>query len=646
MENTATIGAYSLYIGTYDLTPNQITTSKFGVSVGAYSDSFKNTALTGSCAALSGSDPEAYSYVGCYTDNVNSRTLSAATKSDNNMTLLECSKFCSGYQYFGTEYTTQCFCGTTLGSSETQAAETDCDMSCGGDSTETCGGPNRLSVYTNNNYITPGGATIPGYKYLGCYNDTAAARSLSGTYTYNNNMTVEACAVFCNGANYFGVEYYDECYCGNTLAVDSINQPVTDCSYPCSGNNSEFCGGSNRLDLYQLGSDIVTTTSSPISSSTQPVSTASLSTSITILTTSTTVLTSSVASSVSTTASITSSATTISVSPVTSSSTSSIDPPSSSTTVPVTLSNTSSTSLSTSATTTAPFIGWVTLGCYSDSVGARVLQNEGIVQGGPSNMTVENCEAACLAAGYILAGVEYSGECYCDSTIRNGGATATDGYAQCTMTCNGNATEKCGGPNRLNLYQYTSPSTSTTAASIVTSTTAVVSTTTSGTLGTTVTSTTTTSATTSATGLPSGWAYRGCYEDNIGGLRSMLVQENDNSTMTVESCIGQCLSLGYTVAGMEYSDQCFCDDYVRNNASLASSDSQCAMTCAGNVNEICGGPNLLSVYSNATITVLPPPSVQTTNLPGSWVYKGCLQYVHTLSPFKPHFRTLTKAGTL
>jgi hypothetical protein len=105
----------------------------------------------------------------------------------------------------------------------------------------------------------------------------------------------------------------------------------------------------------------------------------------------------------------------------------------------------------------------------------------------------------------------------------------------------------------------------------------------------------------------------------------MLIQENDNPTMTIESCISQCSSLGYMVAGMEYSDQCFCDDYVRNNASLASSDSQCAMTCAGNTNEICGGPNLLSVYSNATITVLPPPTVQTTNLPGSWVYKGCLQ---------------------
>ena len=288
---------------------------------------------------------------------------------------------------------------------------------------------------------------------------------------------------------------------------------------------------------------------------------------------------------------------------------------------------TSSATVSASATSTLPFEGWLTLGCYNDSVGARVLQNEGIVQGGPSNMTVENCETACLAEGYSLAGVEYSAECYCDNKLYNGGATATDGYAQCTMTCNGNSTEKCGGPNRLNIYQYISPSTSTVAFSTPTTTTAVSRITTSGGVGSSILSTSITSATPIATELPTGWTYQGCFVDNINGLRSMLIQESDNPTMTIESCVAECISLGYTVAGMEYSDQCFCDNYVRNNASLASSDSQCGMTCAGKTSEICGGPNLLSVYSNATITILPPPTVQTTDLPGSWVYKGCLQYV-------------------
>lgn len=468
MTKTATIGAYILYSGSYSLTPSQVTTSKFGVSASIYSDSFKSSALTGSCAALSGSTPVPYSYYGCYTDDVNSRTFQAATTSDNNMTLAECSSFCKSYPYFGTEYATQCFCGGSIGSSTTKTADSDCNMSCTGDSTEACGGPNRLSVYMNNNYVIPGGASIEGYRYSGCYNDTAASRSLSGSYTYSGSMTVEACATFCNGATYFGVEYYQECYCGNTLAVDSTKQPVTDCSFACAGNSSEFCGGSSRLNLYELDSSIVSTSSSSVSSSTH-LSTVTSSHSTTVLVT-----------------------------------------------------TTSATAASSTTTTT-----------------------------GPSTNT--------------------------SSTI----------------------------------------------------TTSVVINTTTTIVGTSTTKSSTT-ATTTASGLPSGWSYQGCYEDNIGGVRTMLTQENDNPNMTIASCVSQCISLGYTVAGMEYSDQCFCDNYIRNNASLASSNSPCAMTCAGNTTEICGGPNLLSVYSNATITVLPVPTPQKTNLPGSWVYQGCLQYMPTL----------------
>jgi glucan 1,3-beta-glucosidase len=55
--------------------------------------------------------------------------------------------------------------------------------------------------------------------------------------------------------------------------------------------------------------------------------------------------------------------------------------------------------------------GWIFLGCYTDNVGGRTLMNGLKVPGGPSAMTIELCEPTCNAAGYILAGVEYSGEC-------------------------------------------------------------------------------------------------------------------------------------------------------------------------------------------------------------------------------------------
>ena len=40
----------------------------------------------------------------------------------------------------------------------------------------------------------------------------------------------------------------------------------------------------------------------------------------------------------------------------------------------------------------------------------------------------------------------------CGLEVSNGGAPATDG---CNMICKGNSTEICGGPNRLNAYNYT-----------------------------------------------------------------------------------------------------------------------------------------------------------------------------------------------
>lgn len=96
--------------------------------------------------------------------------------------------------------------------------------------------------------------------------------------------------------------------------------------------------------------------------------------------------------------------------------------------------------------------GYKALGCYNDSAGTRTLSNTQYLNT-PNGMTIEVCTAACATAGYIFAGVEYGDECYCDSSLRNYAAPATDG--RCSMSCQGNANETCGGPNGLNVYQLT-----------------------------------------------------------------------------------------------------------------------------------------------------------------------------------------------
>jgi hypothetical protein len=220
--------------------------------------------------------------------------------------------------------------------------------------------------------------------------------------------------------------------------------------------------------------------------------------------------------------------------------------------------------------------------------GPRTLTVGMATTDGSGALTVALCTSACQSAGYVFAGVEYAGECCasllpslaifsnlnmdidCGNIIANGGGPAPDGLTGCNMLCNGNSSEYCGGPNRLDMYSFNGGATTTTSATSSTSATTTTSATVTGT-GT-------------ASGLPTGWAYKGCYVDGVNG-RILNIQNPDSATLTIESCVQTCVGLGYTVAGMEYSQQCFCGNYLVNGGALASADTECSMPCSGNANE-------------------------------------------------------------
>jgi hypothetical protein len=227
-------------------------------------------------------------------------------------------------------------------------------------------------------------------------------------------------------------------------------------------------------------------------------------------------------------------------------------------------------------------------------------------------MTTGKCKTACQNAGYVLAGVEYAAECFCDNTIQTPGGPAPDGDAQCNMPCAGDNTEMCGGSNRLNLFKYLTgtESSSTSASTTPTATSATPS------------STLVNTATATATGLPPGFEYKGCYVDGPG-YRIMGNQRPDSNDMTISSCSRACANLGYTVAGMEYSTQCFCDNMLREDATLATADTQCNMPCSGNEEEKCGGPNRLSVWSSDDPVKVVGKPKPLPNV-GGWTYQGCI----------------------
>ena len=91
-------------------------------------------------------------YLGCYIDDSN-RVLPDKQMNDNEMTIQICRDFCTRQtqpmRYAGVQYTTQCFCGVE---SRNYARlgwkwDSECDMTCGGNPDEICGGFWRISVY-------------------------------------------------------------------------------------------------------------------------------------------------------------------------------------------------------------------------------------------------------------------------------------------------------------------------------------------------------------------------------------------------------------------------------------------------------------------------------------------------------------------
>ncbi|KAK2590972.1 hypothetical protein QQS21_011331 [Conoideocrella luteorostrata] len=196
-----------------------------------------------------------YTLVGCWSEGNGVRALSQGSTTSDKMTNEACATFCKDYKYFGTEYASECYCGSYLADSSKTAPIGDCNMPCSGDQYEYCGGAGgRLELYQNPN-ITTGNpeqpAAVGNYVLVGCQTEGNGTRALAGSSVAQDNLTNEICANWCKDYEYFGTEYGRECYCGNTLATSSTVAPATECRMLCGGSNTEYCGASNRLSVYK-----------------------------------------------------------------------------------------------------------------------------------------------------------------------------------------------------------------------------------------------------------------------------------------------------------------------------------------------------------------------------------------------------------
>ncbi|WVQ93270.1 hypothetical protein IAU59_000336 [Kwoniella sp. CBS 9459] len=221
--------------------------------------------------------------------------------------------------------------------------------------------------------------------------------------------------------------------------------------------------------------------------------------------------------------------------------------------------------------------GYVKTACLQE-VANRALR--GASYQDATGMTVDTCTQYCADRGYGMAAVEYGRECYCGSAL-TGGASLLLTSGQCYMPCVGDNTQNCGGPNAMWLYINPTPP----AAAI---------------------------------NLPTGWTYQGCIAEGSVGRALNFTATNylAKGSNTGEVCARQCAILGYSIAGTEYSEQCYCGNSFTNGASgniidtLTDGTGQCNYPCPANTAQMCGGANRLSIYSS--LATLP----STVSVPG------------------------------
>ncbi|KAM0714477.1 hypothetical protein Q7P37_010264 [Cladosporium fusiforme] len=246
-------------------------------------DPFPDPALNTTSASV---DNNVYAgnmtYAGCWSDS-NPRTFPNQVYEDTKgNTIDKCTSTCvsKGFSIAGLEFGSQCYCGNAMTSGAVKVIESSCKTPCAGNSSQSCGGTSRLSVFSNGApYVLPPASnpeTVGDFYYSNCYTETSS-RTLSSKVMRSGSMTLETCADFCSGYKYFGTEYSSECFCGNTIDPGASVALAGECGMTCANNNLQFCGGSSRLSLYTNPDWVQPSGSSTSSSPSSPTASGSAS---------------------------------------------------------------------------------------------------------------------------------------------------------------------------------------------------------------------------------------------------------------------------------------------------------------------------------------------------------------------------------
>ncbi|KAJ7738795.1 glycosyl hydrolase catalytic core-domain-containing protein [Mycena metata] len=102
--------------------------------------------------------------------------------------------------------------------------------------------------------------------------------------------------------------------------------------------------------------------------------------------------------------------------------------------------------------------------------------------------------------------------------------------------------------------------------------------------------------------LPAGWSYVGCKVDV--GNRILVAASQVSSSNTPQTCIAFCSGKGYSMAGVEFAQECWCGSSYNPIAGTVQSaaDSDCSSACTGDSTQTCGGASRIQVYQDSPST--------------------------------------------
>ncbi|KAF1635530.1 UNVERIFIED_CONTAM: WSC domain-containing protein 2, partial [Eudyptes robustus] len=193
-------------------------------------------------------------YVGCYVDNTRRRTLRGVSFFDyKKMTVFRCQDNCAerGYLYAGLEFGAECYCGHKVQASN--ASESECNMECKGERSNTCGGVNRLSIYRlelAQESARRYGSAI----FRGCFRRPDNVSIALPVSQLMLNMSVDKCVDFCTEKEYpLSALAGTACRCGFPTTLFTLHEREDEqlCAQKCAGEEFESCGTAEYLLIYQ-----------------------------------------------------------------------------------------------------------------------------------------------------------------------------------------------------------------------------------------------------------------------------------------------------------------------------------------------------------------------------------------------------------